>query len=235
MVPGRLFGKRCLVSRTVRHIVWDWNGTLLDDLAVVVAAVNDTLATVDRHPITIEEYGAHYTRPVLLFYERLLGRSIDEPEWAAFDLAFHDAYRRRAETARLAEDAVVAMTAAQRAGLSQSLLSMYWNHELVPQLERFGIGDFLIRVDGLRGTPGDRKLAYLDRHLGAVAAALPSSIEPAEVLVIGDALDDAAAAEDLGLNCVLYDGGAHPVDQLATAGVPVAASLMEALRLGGAV
>ena len=65
---------------SVRHIVWDWNGTLLDDLAVVVAAVNDTLATVGRLPITIEEYGARYTRPVLLFYERLLGRSIEEAE-----------------------------------------------------------------------------------------------------------------------------------------------------------
>ena len=124
-MPGRLFGKRCLVSRTVRHIVWDWNGTLLDDLAVVVAAVNDTLATVNRHPITIEEYGAHYTRPVLLFYERLLGRPIQEPEWVAFDLAFHESYRRRAEAATLAQDAVLAMTSAQRAGLSQSLLSMY--------------------------------------------------------------------------------------------------------------
>ena len=234
-MPGRLFGKRCLVSRTVRHIVWDWNGTLLDDLAVVVAAVNDTLATVHRHPITIEEYGAHYTRPVLLFYERLLGRPIPEPEWVAFDLAFHESYRRRAEAATLAEDAVLAMTSAQRAGLSQSLLSMYWHHELVPQVERFGLGGFLIRVDGLRGTPGDRKLAYLDRHLRAVAATLPSPMEPAEVLVIGDALDDAAAAQALGLHCVLYNGGAHPVDQLATAGVPVAASLMDALRVGGAI
>lgn len=219
----------------MRHIVWDWNGTLLDDLAVVVAAVNDTLAAVDRHPITIEEYGAHYTRPVLLFYERLLGRSIEEPEWLFFDLAFHDSYRRRVEAATLATDARTAIAAAHQAGLTQSLLSMYWHDELVPQVERFGIGEFLIRVDGLRGKPGDRKQHYLDQHLQAVAADLSSPLDPAEVLVIGDALDDAAAAKALGLNCVLYEGGAHPVDQLAVAGVPVVATLMEALRVGGAV
>ena len=219
----------------MRHIVWDWNGTLLDDLAVVVAAVNDTLATVSRRPITVEEYGAHYTRPVLLFYERLLGRPIEEPEWLFFDRAFHDSYRRRVETAPLAQDAILAMTTAQKAGLSQSLLSMYWHDELVPQVDRFGISRFLIRVDGLRGTPGDRKREYLDHHLRALAADLSSPIDPAEVLVIGDALDDAAAAGALGLNCVLYDGGAHPVDQLAGAGVPVVTSLMEALRVGGAI
>ena len=219
----------------MRHIVWDWNGTLLDDLAVVVAAVNDTLATVDRHPITIEEYGAHYTRPVLLFYERLLARPIQEEEWLSFDLAFHHSYRRRVETAALAKDARAAIVAARLAGLTQSLLSMYWHDELVPQVGRFGLGDFLIRVDGLRGTPGDRKQDYLDQHLQAVAADLSSPIDPAEVLVIGDALDDAVAARALGLNCVLYEGGAHPVDQLAAAGVPVATSLMEALRVGGAI
>ncbi len=219
----------------VRHIVWDWNGTLLDDLAVVVAAVNDTLATVDRHPITIEEYGAHYTRPVLLFYERLLGRPIQKEEWLSFDLAFHDSYRRRVETAALAKDARAAIAAAHEAGLTQSLLSMYWHDELVPQVERFDLGDFLIRVDGLRGTPGDRKQAYLDGHIRSVAADLSRPIEPAEVLVVGDALDDAAAAEALGLNCVLYNGGAHPLDQLVAAGVPVATSLMEALRVGGAI
>jgi phosphoglycolate phosphatase-like HAD superfamily hydrolase len=219
----------------VVHIVWDWNGTLLNDLDVVVAAVNDTLATVGHRPITIEEYGAHYTRPVLLFYERLLGRAIPEEEWLSFDLAFHDSYRRRAATATLAPDAREAMTKARKAGLSQSLLSMYWHDELIPQVGRFGLDRFLVRVDGLRGTPGDRKQEYLEEHLRVVVGELSRTIDPGEVLVVGDALDDAAAAIALGMNCVLYDGGAHPVDQLRAAGVPVVTSLMEALRVAGIV
>jgi len=234
-MPGRLLGIGVLVSQTMRHIVWDWNGTLLDDLAVVVAAVNDTLATIGRRPITIEEYGAQYTRPVLRFYERLLGRVIEESEWLAFDLAFHDSYRRRVESAPLAGDAMDAIVFADRAGLSQSLLSMYWHDELVPQVDRFGLGEFLVRIDGLRGTPGDRKQAYLEEHVQAVEHDLTCRLDPVEVLVIGDALDDADAALALGLKCVLYDGGAFPAGQLAAAGVPVADSLMEALEVGGAM
>jgi len=219
----------------MRHIVWDWNGTLLDDLAVVVAAVNDTLATVGRRPITIAEYGAHYTRPVLRFYERLLGRAIEESEWLGFDASFHDSYRRRVETAVLATDAIDAITTAHQAGLGQSLLSMYWHDELVPQVDRFGLGRFLVRIDGLRGTPGDRKQAYLEKHVVAVGRDLSSRLDPADVLVIGDALDDAAAAAALDLNCVLYNGGAHPTEQLAGSGFPVVSSLMEALEVGGAM
>lgn len=219
----------------MHHIVWDWNGTLIDDVAVVVAAVNDTLAIVDRRPITIEEYGANYTRPVLLFYERLLGRDIEQSEWLAFDRAFHASYRQRVDSAALADDALEALTAAQEGGLSQSLLSMYWHDELVPQVDRRGLSKFLVRIDGLRGTPGDRKQEYLARHLLAVDGDLARQTAPSEILVVGDALDDADAASALGLNCVLYTSGAHPTDQLKTAGVPVVESLMEALRVGGAI
>ena len=35
----------------MRHVIWDWNGTLLDDLAIVVAAVNDSLQLFDADPI----------------------------------------------------------------------------------------------------------------------------------------------------------------------------------------
>jgi phosphoglycolate phosphatase-like HAD superfamily hydrolase len=219
----------------VEHVVWDWNGTLLDDLDVVVAAVNDTLALVDRAPITIEEYGANYTRPVLHFYERLLGRPVTNEEWLVFDETFHESYRRLVGSAGLATDALEALTAAATSGVGQSLLSMYWHDELIPQVERFGLRRFLIRVDGLRGTAGDRKVSHLEQHLRAVEKARVAQLEPAAVLVVGDALDDADAAAELGLTCVMYDGGAHPIEQLESAGVPVVGSLMEALRVGGVI
>jgi phosphoglycolate phosphatase-like HAD superfamily hydrolase len=217
----------------VQHVVWDWNGTLLDDLDVVVSAVNDTLATVNRAPITIREYGANYTRPVLRFYERLLGRAVTNEEWLAFDDAFHESYGRLVESAGLADDALEALNAASASGVGQSLLSMYWHDELIPQVERFGLNQFLIRVDGLRGTPGDKKVSYLERHIREVETARATQLDPAAVLVIGDALDDADAARTLGMSCVLYDGGSHPAEQLESAGLPVVGSLMEALKAGG--
>jgi phosphoglycolate phosphatase-like HAD superfamily hydrolase len=219
----------------VEHIVWDWNGTLLDDLAIVVAAVNDTLALAGRPPISVEEYGANYTRPVLRFYERLLGRKVPGEEWLQFDETFHDSYRSMVGSARLATDAVDALAAAAEIGVSQSLLSMYWHDELIPQVERFDLNRFLVRVDGLRGTPGDRKVAYLEEHLRAVDRGRSVALNPASVLVIGDALDDADAARVLGMACVLFDGGAHPPSQLESAGVPVVNSLMEALAAGGVI
>ena len=55
------------------------------------------------------------------------------------------------------------------------------------------------------------------------------------MVVIGDALDDARAARAVGVECILYDGGSHHRAELDSAGVAVARSLVEAVRLAGAV
>ena len=48
----------------MRHIVWDWNGTLFDDLDIVVASVNVSLRSVGAPPIDADEYRAVYQRPL---------------------------------------------------------------------------------------------------------------------------------------------------------------------------
>jgi len=60
----------------VLHIVWDWNGTLVDDLPIVVDCVNAALAVIGEPPIDADDYREHFARPVNRFYESLLGLSI---------------------------------------------------------------------------------------------------------------------------------------------------------------
>ena len=47
----------------VRHLVWDWNGTLFDDHVAVVAAINDALASLRLRSIDADTYRTHFTRP----------------------------------------------------------------------------------------------------------------------------------------------------------------------------
>ena len=71
------------------------------------------------------------------------------------------------------------------------------------------------------------------KHLEHVAPKLGGRIDPKTVVMIGDALDDADAAEGLGIRCVLYASGSHPREKLEASGHPVAGSLIEALALAG--
>lgn len=217
----------------MQHVVWDWNGTLLNDLQQVVLSVNAALASVGVDPIDADGYRAGYTRPVVLFYEHLLGRPVGDDEWEQLDITFHDAYREALADAELAPDALAAMDRVEEAGWTQSLLSMFPHNELLVALEGHGIADRLLAVDGLRGGRGERKYGSLVKHLEHVAPRIGGKIDPMTVVMIGDALDDADAAEGLGIKCVLYASGSHPREKLEASGHPVAGSLIEALALAG--
>lgn len=208
------------------HIIWDWNGTLFDDIHIVVEAVNEVLHRLGSGPICQERYRSHFTRPVHHFYERILGRTLQPHEFHGLDEHFHSSYRARMGAAGLGRDAEHALTAAAAAGFSQSLLSMWRHVELVPTVRAHRIDGHMRRVDGLRDGRGDAKGPHMARH--AEALALPRASE--RVVVIGDALDDAAAAGGLGFHCVLYDGGTHHVDALRAHGAPVATTLLEAVE-----
>src|SRR4029450_10776182 len=84
-------------DRSVRHLVWDWNGTLFDDQVAVVAAVNDALAKLGLPGVDAGGYRTHFTRPVERFYEQVAGRAISAEEWARLDAAYHDSYLGRLE------------------------------------------------------------------------------------------------------------------------------------------
>jgi hypothetical protein len=45
------------------HIVWDWNGTLKDDVGDLLDAVNHTLAGLRAAPIDLATYQAQHTVP----------------------------------------------------------------------------------------------------------------------------------------------------------------------------
>ena len=210
------------------HIVWDWNGTLFDDLEVVVRSVNHGLAGFGAVPIDLDGYRSHYTRPVKLFYDRLIGREITPEEWIIVDGVFHDAYRSALDEARMTTDASEALAAVASGGHTQSLLSMFPHQELIPLVERIGIAGFFDRIDGLRsGSPGDLKASYLEIHLRNLIV----GEDPRSVVVIGDTPDDAIAASHVGARAILYDGGSHHRSDLEATGAEVASTLMAAVEM----
>ncbi len=211
----------------VSHVVWDWNGTLLNDFDIILQATADACEGCRRDPLSADDYRTHFTRPIRLFYEAIFDREVTAPELSALSHSFRDRYRVLAVDAKLAPGALVALDLVRRTGLAQSLLSMWEHEELAGAVERVGIRDYFVRIDGQPAPGGmDSKSELLVEHLEAL------SVEPGSVLMIGDSLDDAAAARRVGTACVLVEGGSHHAADLRAAGVDVARSLVEALEMG---
>lgn len=207
----------------MRHVIWDWNGTLADDLPMVVECVSASLAAIGEGPIVADDYRSHYTRPVRLFYDRLLERSVTDSEWRAIEETFHIRYKEAARRVPLAADARAAIEAVARAGNTQSILSMWWHDDLMGEVHRHGLERYMVRIEGNTRDASETKERLLSIHLRAMASN--------GAVMIGDALDDANAAAAAGIPCVLYDGGSHYRSELESAGVPVASSLVEAAEV----
>jgi phosphoglycolate phosphatase-like HAD superfamily hydrolase len=213
------------VART--HLVWDWNGTLLDDLSLVVSSTNHTFAAVGGRSVDSDEHRRLFRRPVAEFYAEILGRAVDAAEFEELDRIFHEAYRVGLTTASLAADAEAAIKAWPG---SQSLLSMWFHDELVPAVRTYGLAGVFTRIDG-RPTEvdGGLKAGHLARHLAELG------ISGDRVVLIGDSLDDAEAAEAAGAACVLYTGGFTDPARLRASGRPVADRLIDAVGLAKAL
>ncbi|BCJ66167.1 HAD family hydrolase [Polymorphospora rubra] len=207
------------------HLVWDWNGTLLNDLNLVVESTNVVFAAVAGPAVSADEHRVRFRRPISDYYAEVLGRAVDAEEFGRLDRIFHDAYRTGLTTCELADDATSAMRTWSG---SQSLLSMWFHDELVPAVATYGLSGLFNRVDGLRGTVGgDRKAGHLERHLAELG------VDPRSVVLIGDSLDDADAAVAVGARCILYTGGFTDPGRLRASGHPVADTLTEAVTLAG--
>jgi phosphoglycolate phosphatase-like HAD superfamily hydrolase len=214
------------VSREPRvsHVVWDWNGTILDDNDAVVSAVNAVCTAFGRDIIDLAYWRSIYRRPLSEGYQELLGRELSTQDWVEIDRRYHDAYRALLPTTRLAPGIPDELHRWRDAGGQQSLLSMWFHDELVSLVTELGLADLFVRIDGQRtGIGGHGKTDHLIEHLTALR------LDPADVLLIGDVLDDAIAAKAAGIRCVLVTTGVMTRQALETSGAPVVDSIAEAL------
>ncbi len=204
------------------HLIWDFNGTLLDDVRLGIDCVNPMLAA--RGLPTISDADAYrevfgfpiedYYRRLGFDFEREPYETVLAPEWVALYLAGEPSCPLM-PGARTVIDAVAAR------GIPQLILSASQSEQLAGQLARLGISEFFEEVLAL-----DNIHARSKTHL---AIAWQEAHPNARPLFVGDTEHDAAVAAAIGADCLLYSQGHRPRHHLLACGVPVIDDLTEIL------
>jgi phosphoglycolate phosphatase len=203
-----------MANSRYRHLIWDWNGTLLDDLDLSIAVMNTLLTRRDLPRLDRARYHALFDFPVRRYYERL-GFDPARDSFEQLSVEFIGGYDAQRLQASLHRDAARTLTAVRAAGLGQSLLSAYRHETLHEIVGHFGLTPHFEHIAGLDNIHAHSKVA-LGRELVARLA-----LDPAEILLVGDTLHDLEVARDLGVACALVAAGHHPRDRLRTGGAPV--------------
>ena len=209
----------------IRQVLWDWNGTLLDDLTYAIGVRNRTFPAFGLPRIgSVAEYHRQFTFPVRRYYERA---GVTDETFVAVAHAWMAEYVRGFDAVPLHGDAVEALARFAAAGLRQAVLSATRRDMLESQIARFPIRAYFTDVLGLSDIYARSKeavgLDYLAR----------CGVPAASTLMIGDTLHDAEVARAMGTGCVLVARGHQSRETLLTAGVPVMDTLLEAAAWAG--
>jgi phosphoglycolate phosphatase len=196
-----------MLQRGYRHIIWDWNGTLLDDLELTIDIMNGLLRPRKLPLLDRSRYHELFDFPVRKYYEKL-GFDLVGESFELLSVEFIEAYDRRRWEARLHAEAGDLLRGVLDAGVSQSILSAYRHSTLCEIVEHFGLTSRFLRLNGL-----DNIYAHSKVELGRTWLA-ELALPPDQILLVGDTLHDFEVAEALGVDCVLIADGHHPAERL---------------------
>ncbi len=209
-----------------RNIIWDWNGTLLNDLGVCVDSINLLLGRRNIPVLDVERYLDIFTFPVKDYYTRA-GFDFSGESFETVAVEFMDHYLEHVRKSGLHAGAKSALNWFRVSGRNQIILSAMEHNELVKLVNEHGIGEFFSHIFGIDDHLAHGKLAL------ASSAIQKTGFKSEETCLIGDTLHDAEVAAALGINCLLIADGHQSEFRLKTSGYPVIRSLEEIKKVFG--
>ena len=212
----------------MKYVLWDWNGTLLDDTQAALDTLNVMLVRRGARPIGMDFYRDNFAFPVRPFYERI-GMVLAHEDWDALAREYHDLYA--AQPKRLNPEAIAALERVKAAGAKQSIISALRQDLLDEATAAYGVApymDCVYGVDNLNGASKVDRAYELLSHLVETAEAGDRMLS--NVTMIGDALHDKEVADALGVRCVLCGQGSHAAWRLRQV-APTGDTLLEAVEI----
>lgn len=182
-------------------IVWDWNGTLLNDSYHTHIVISKILKDEGLGPISIEEYRKHFGFPISTYYASL-GLPSEGPEFDRIAQVFVDTYRSYNDELALYDDTIGLLEAVKNSSKNQYVLSAAQYDDLMMQMAPFDIKKYFNDISGSTDI-------YAHGKIGQALAMKPyfESKGYKKGLYVGDTNHDYEVSEVLGFDfCFSQEG-----------------------------
>ena len=208
----------------MKHIIWDFNGTLLSDAQLGVDCDNHVFDTLGLPRITIEDYRRHMTMPVRDFYTAL-GVDLNVYKYETISRIWLDMFNQHAVDVGLVPGVLEVIRRAKEMGYTQSILSASYEKSLMEQCEALGLVPYMQAIGGLGDESAQKKT-----DIGRLQMA-QLGLDGSETVLIGDMVADSELADALGTHCVLVPWGHNDDMRLAATGRAVVKSCEELIGM----
>lgn len=201
------------------YVIWDFNGTILDDAGLSRKCVNRLLSERGLRTLkSTDEYRKIFRFPIIEYY-RLAGFDFEKESYEELAPKWVKLYLEYIDEAKLFCDVPRSLDRFHAEGIRQAVISATEISMLRTQLSELGILNRFDGVFGLDNIHAESKVALAKSW----RAANPNE----RVLFLGDTTHDAEVASEIGADCVLIARGHQLRSTLEKCGVPVKNSLDE--------
>lgn len=200
------------------NVVWDFNGTLMDDVGISILTVNDMLEKRGMPLTDKKEYFEKIEMPIIRYYEKMFDFNVTS--LSELTREFQEGYDRYLDSASIADGAVGLLERLKENGVEQVIISSFPTEKIKKICEKKGIISYFSAILGADDIKAESKVQRGKAYMNSLS-------EGAKVVAIGDLLHDYEMAEAMGADCVLYAGGHQSKKDLSSVGVPVAETMAE--------
>ncbi len=187
----------------IRNIIFDWSGTLVDDLPAVLQASNFVLTQSGQPAMSLEKFRAEFTLPFKKFYDR---HTPDVP-MAQLENWFHREFRQAQASVVELPHARTFLEFCRAHKIRTFLLSTIHADHFAAQNRSLGLDTFL-----------DRSYTDVwDKREKIHEILRENNLKPDETLFIGDMQHDIETARHGGIHSCAVLTGYNTVDQLRAA------------------
>jgi len=185
---------------------------LLNDTALCVEMLNNSLGKRGLKKISIDDYRKKFLFPIKTFYESV-GFDFSNEAFEITNKEFHDGFEKNFKNLALQPHALSTIKNLKDRGVTQSILSATMQKKLDDQVKFFGLDIYLDNIVGLSNTPSGFGKEFEGKELLSVV-----DISKKETIIIGDSMLDFSVSSALGINCGLVYNGHNNMDRLAATG-----------------
>ena len=190
------------------HIIWDWNGTIVDDAALCVEIVNELLQKYELQQVTLNYYTNNFRFPVREYY-KLIGLPTTSDSFRFLSNYFITQYRERFYKCELQKGVFEAIKQFSNLGISQSVLSAASQDDLSKFVSYFSLESYFKLISGVDHILANGKSSIASKHFDFLG--IPND----DILLVGDTCHDHEIADSLGVSSVLLSSGHNSKELLS--------------------
>lgn len=202
----------------ITHIIWDYNGTILDDVNTSVLAVNEMLKKRGLPPTTKEIYQQTLCLPLDIYYTNI---GIVNPDISTLSIEFNDLCKKFSHTSKIFDSFYSVIKKVRQINIKNILMSSLYEKYLFDDIKKYNIEIYFDDIIGMKDTKVGDKTSNAKQYIKQ------NNLSSENLLFIGDLTSDSDMAKCLGANCILIPNGHNSKNRCLSQGFPVVDDLNE--------